>query len=383
MKITVSVNGRFHAFDLAAQLHKHGHLKRLITPYPAFKAQEWGIPKEKIVSLLALEIMKRGGIFLPQAGKRYLSVLQKDLYDRFAARFIPSDTDIFIGWSSNSLHGIRKAKQVGAVTVLERGSSHMLTQLELLREEFNLQGRVFNEHHPAITEKELKEYEEADYISIPSHFVKRTFLKHGISEEKLIHIPYGVDLTDFRPVQKEDKIFRIIYCGGLTLQKGVHYLIQAFCELNLPDTELWLLGGGGEEIHEFLKRYDKGKVKLKGHQPQNQLHWFYSQSNVYCQPSIQDGFGMVIPQAMACGLPIICTINTGGEDLIKDGKEGFVIPIRDVTALKDKILYLYEHQDICREMGQSAKEKVSRGFTWDNYGRKIIDGYQRILDAKR
>ena len=88
---------------------------------------------------------------------------------------------------------------------------------------------------------------------------------------------------------------------------------------------------------------------------------------------------MVQPQAMACGLPVICTANTGGEDIVRDGKDGFVIPIRDVGKLKEKLTYLYENPDVCKQMGQSAKERVSAGFTWDDYGEKIIKEYKRIL----
>jgi glycosyltransferase involved in cell wall biosynthesis len=92
---------------------------------------------------------------------------------------------------------------------------------------------------------------------------------------------------------------------------------------------------------------------------------------------------MVQAQAMACGLPLICTTNTGGEDFIsEDGKEGFVVPIRDVEALKEKILYLYENQDIAKEMGQNAKQTISTGYTWDDYGNKIVDKYKKIMENR-
>jgi len=91
---------------------------------------------------------------------------------------------------------------------------------------------------------------------------------------------------------------------------------------------------------------------------------------------------MVQPQAMACGLPVIATTNTGAEDIIRDGKDGFVIPIRDVEKLKEKLIYLYENPEICRKIGESAKQRVSQGFTWDDYGDKIINIYENILTQK-
>ena len=89
---------------------------------------------------------------------------------------------------------------------------------------------------------------------------------------------------------------------------------------------------------------------------------------------------MVQLQAMACGLPVICTTNTGGEDIIRNGKEGFVVPIRDVEALKEKILYLYNNPEKCKRMGYNAKKMVRENFTWDYYGDRIIKKYKEILN---
>lgn len=88
---------------------------------------------------------------------------------------------------------------------------------------------------------------------------------------------------------------------------------------------------------------------------------------------------MVIIQAMACGLPVIATENTGGPDIIEDGKNGFIVPIRDTKALKEKLTYFYENPENCKQMDQSAKKRVSSGFAWDDYGEKIIGEYERIL----
>jgi glycosyltransferase involved in cell wall biosynthesis len=89
---------------------------------------------------------------------------------------------------------------------------------------------------------------------------------------------------------------------------------------------------------------------------------------------------MVQVQAMACGLPVICTTNTGGADLVRDGRDGFILPIRDVTAIKEKILYCYEHPEACKVMGESARLRVKAGFSWSDYGNKMIAAYRKILN---
>ncbi len=382
MKVTISVKGRFHAFYLAKELQRNDYLSRLITTYPIFETVKYGVHKKYIRSLLAYEIVFRVWRKLP----RHLKVMYdpdyffKEAFDRHVARGLTGYSNLFVGWSSNSLHSIRRAKALGMKTVVERGSSHMLTQLQILRDEYELHGLTFHSHHPGITEKELKEYEEADYVCIPSLFVKRTFLEQGFPEEKLIHNPYGVDLAHFRPIPKEDNTFRVIYCGSQSIRKGIGYLLQAFYELKLPHTELWLIGSSQHETRTVLQKYESPNILQKGTFPEFELHKLYSQGSLFCFPSIEDGFGMVLCQAMSCGLPVICTTNTGGEDLIEDGKEGFIIPIRDVDALKKKILYLYENPELCREMGHAARKKVKTGFTWEDYGNRMITEYLKILE---
>ena len=383
MKVTISVGGRFHAFYLAQQLIKRGYLKKLITPYPKFEAVKYGIPKDKIDSIIMKELISRGWQALPPFLKNLYNpqYLLHEIYDKQASNLY-GESDICTAFSGFALHTIRKAKKAGAVTIVERGSSHMLYQQRILKEECGKAGFKFRPAHPRVVEKELTEYEEADYISIPSLFVKNTFLKFGISERKLIHIPYGVDLSSFRQMPKEDEKFRVIYCGGITMRKGVHYLLQVFHELNLPDSELWLIGSMDEEMLPFLRRFSSDKVVYKGQYPQTELYKYYSQGSVFVIMSIEEGLAMVQPQAMACGLSVICTTNTGGEDIVRDGVDGFVIPAGDVEVLKEKITYMYENRDICKEMGRSARQRVSEGFTWNDYGEKMVKAYEKVLNGK-
>jgi len=379
LEVTVSVGGRFHSFYLAKQLLNHGYLKKLITSYPKFEVMRYGIPKDKISSIIVKEILERGWKKLPSFIKKLYNpqYFVSDTFDKFTSKEL-EPCDIFVGWSSFSLHSIRRVKEMGVLTILERGSSHILYQQEIMKEEYEKFGLNFNETHSKIIEKELQEYEEADYIAIPSRFVKRTFIEKGIPENKLILIPYGVDLKEFSQITKEDDFFRVIYAGGITLRKGVHYLLQAFSELRLPNSELLLIGGISNEIKPFLKKYE-GTYSWVGHKSQRELYKYYSQGSVFVMPSIEEGMSMVQVQAMACGLPLICTTNTGGEDLIEDGKEGFIVPIRDVETLKEKIVYLYENPGISKQMGQYAKERVSKDFTWDDYGQKMVGEYRKIL----
>ncbi len=380
MQVIVSVGGRFHAFNLAQQLLKSDCLKLLITSYPKFEVAKYGIPKEKIKSIIIKEILERGwrklpGILRDFYNPQYLLI---EIFDKLASRKIDK-ADIFVGWANFSLDSFKKAKKMGMINVLDEGSSYILYRRDIVKKEYEKFGIKPELPHPKLVEKELREYEEADYIVVSSLFARRTFLEKGIPERKIIHVPYGVDLSAFKQIPKNDNVFRVVFVGGMTLRKGVHYLLQAFSELNLTNSELLLIGSINDEIKPFFKKYE-GKYKWIGHIPQGELYKHYSQGSVFVLNSIEDGFGMVIIQAMACGLPVIATTNTGGQDIIRDGQEGFIIPIADVAALKDKLLYFYQRPELCREMGQTAKKRVSYGFTWDDYGEKIIKAYKRMLE---
>jgi glycosyltransferase involved in cell wall biosynthesis len=381
VRVTISVLGRFQLFHLAKQLQDHNFLTRLITSYPKFEAAKYGVNPQNIKSLLIHEIHNRSwrkinkfteSIFNPQH-------MIFELFDRHASRHIRKESDIFVGLSGCSLYSLRQARWLGAKTVLERGSSHMLYQRKILEEEYERVGMRKEVVHPKVVERELQEYQEADFISVPSQFVKETFLQQGISETKLIHVPYGVNLTHFYPIPKQDKLFRIIHCGALSLRKGMPYLLQAFYELQLRDAELWLIGSLADEVKPFLSRFGSPAVMLKGQFPEHDLYKYMSQGSVFCLASIEEGLAMVQPIAMACGLPVICTTNTGGADIVREGQDGFIVPIRDVEALKEKILYCYENPDACAAMGESARKRVQTGFTWSDYGEKMIAAYHKLL----
>jgi glycosyltransferase involved in cell wall biosynthesis len=377
MKVTISCAGRFHSYNLAAQLSRLQVLDRLITTYPRFEVKKYNIPAEEIRTFPLWEVLSRGllkGHHLLGYNLAPFNPALYSLFEYWSASKISTQTDKYIGWSATSERGLEKAKRIGAVTILERGSSHIETQTQLLDEEFEQYHPKRNIviTNPWVIEKEIREYEMADYISVPSSFVRRTFLAKGFAPEKIIQNPYGVSLKQFQPGPKHDDIFRLIYVGQMSLRKGVHYLLEAFVGLQLERAELVLIGGMSEEIKPYMPE-SHPQIRYLGIKPQSELVHYYQQASVFVICSIEEGMAMVQAQAMACGLPLICTTNTGGDDLIRQGREGFVIPIRDVNAIKERVEWMYLHQDEARQMGASARERVAAGFTWDDYGDRYYE----------
>lgn len=381
-KVLVSVIGRFHAFDLAYQLQKRDCLYLLNTTFPKFVAKKWGIDKDRICTNVHLAILSRYvKKYLPQS---FNNKIANFVYQNQAKSNIRKlkNVAVFIGWSGSSLEAIIEAKKHNVVTILERGSSHYTHQMKILTEE-NKKFNIDFQPNYDTWKRELLEYELADYISIPSSYVKKTFIENGILENKLFVNSYGVDLSSFRQIEKKDNVFRVIFVGNLSVRKGSYYLIKAFNELNLQNSQLIHIGAISEEIEPIIQNFKNKKMSFLGHQPQNELYKYYSQGSVFVLTSLEEGMAMVQLQAMACGLPLICTTNTGGEDLIsKDGEEGFVIPIRDENALKEKLTFLYNNPEIAKQMGNKAKVKVSSGYTWDDYGNRYMDFLKKIQNKK-
>lgn len=380
MKLSIACITRFHAFYLAEQMAKHGNLLSLFTSFYGNigikRNNFYKIPKHLIKTNMIAAFLAYDKLDL---GKH--SLLKYKYFGNWVANNL-AEEDMVISWGLSALPIIQKASSKGIISVVERGSSHVLHQQEILMEEYKKSGLPTKELKKSFSDerinREMQEYKEANYITIPSLYVKRTFLEKGISEDKLIHVPYGTSLDQFSPQKKEDDTFRVIHCGGISLRKGVQYLLRAFYELKLPNAELWLVGSLNPEMKPFLAKYESDDIILKGHQPQNTLAWFYSQCSVFCLASIEEGLAMVQPQAMACGLPVIHTTNTGGEDIVRDGVDGFCIPIRDVEAIKEKILFFYENPEKREVMARSALKQSQNAFSWDKYGEKLIASYQHL-----
>ncbi|MCB0518002.1 MAG: glycosyltransferase family 4 protein [Lewinellaceae bacterium] len=388
----VSCAAKLHAFALSEQLEKHGLLTALYTSYAYQKntlmrrftsrVDKEQIPPSKIHTALPVAIMMQRGVE---------AYVLSEHYDKWVARKLArrNDYQAFIGWSGMSLHALRQAKKDGKTTIIERGSSHIAYQDRILHEEFKRFDIHFNVDARTI-EKELQEYEEADYISIPSGFVKNSFLEMGVSEDKLIHNPYGTASHFKKPENGQAHIegvskgkFRVLYLGSLMIRKGLAYMFEAIRQLNIPEDqlEIWFIGKVDDDLKQTVEKYTRPNWKFFGHMNYYDLPKYIAACDVAVQPSLEEGLSMVIPQIMGCGVPVIATTNTGGEDVISDGENGFIVPIKDPAAIAGKIERLFEDKMLLGEMKAAAAEITKRDFSWDNYGERYA-GFLRGMKTE-
>lgn len=377
MRICIGSPGRFHTFDLARQMERLGHLARVYTGYPRFKVD--GLPREKVSTFpwLIGSSMALGRFGLGRLSER-LNHLSIVTFDHWMARTL-GPCRVFHSLSGFATESQRAAKErFGALIVCDRASTHMLYQSRIMAEEFERFGLRLKPADRALIDRELAEYEYADLIVVPAEFARRTFVESGVPETKLRKNPFGVDLRLFRPAPKTDATFRVVYVGALSLRKGIPYLLEALAGLRLPGFELWLIGPWFGEARGFLSRYEGG-FRYLGRIPRSELYRYYSQGSVFVMASIEEGLATVQAQAMACGLPVVATTNTGAQELFTDGVEGFIVPIRDPEAIRERVLTLYNDPALRDEMSRAAIRRVRSMSGWDEYGERAARFYAEAL----
>jgi glycosyltransferase involved in cell wall biosynthesis len=380
VKIALSVAAKFHTFDLARELNARGALATIFTGYPRFKLKNETLPDALIKTFpwvqtpfMAFPWMQH----LPKTVIREWENLSAITFGDYVARNLP-DCDLYVGLSGSALPAGKKAHQRGAKFVCDRGSSHIRAQDELLREEHSQWNMPFVGIDPRTIAREELEYEEADVITVPSTFVYRTFVEQGIPANKLRLLPYGVNLSRFQPVDKPDpQRFDMLFVGGMSLRKGVQYLVQAYQKIKHSAKSLTFVGSPSAGLIEALTTrglWPEDAIVF-GHIPQAELKQVMSRSHVLVLPSLEEGLAMVMAQAMACACPVVVSNHTGAEDLMTDGVEGFIVPVRDVEALTEKLQQLVDEPMLRDSMGEKALQKVQSLGGWSEYGDKAMGIY--------
>lgn len=375
MKVDIAVAGRFYAFRQAEELNKYNLLRRFYTIYLKRRFTAFGISENQVKTFYPLGAFMSG---CSKLGIQMSDIFLSTAFDEWVARNIEPSEDkswIFNGWNGFCEKSIIKAKKEGAVTVLERACPHIETQLNLMNEEMQmLSGKT--EKTNRFHEKMVREYELADYIVVPSDYSAKSFIEKGFSPSKIKVVPlcYEQAINLNSSIERGEK-FTVLFVGYNVYRKGLLYLLKAWNELNLPGARLIIRSS----IPEEFKRYVTGNniTVMDQHISGKELADLYSQSSVFCLPSIDEGFGMVVLEAMASGLPVIITENVGAKDVITNGAEGFIVPIRDKEALKEKITFYYENREAAREMGMAAHKKAME-YSPLNYGKRIVALYKEL-----
>jgi alpha-maltose-1-phosphate synthase len=372
MQIVQAVFGVFHHFELARELERRGHLSVIYSTFPWQRVKREGLAHDKVQTFPWLHVPEilfhRYGLnnqwFYDQLG--YSNAL---LFDNWTHRRIPP-CDAFIAISGAGLKTGRLVQQRGGKFICDRGSTHIRHRAELIEQEHLRWGVKENAlDDPRDLAREETIYETADVITVPSTHSRQTYIDRGIPAEKIHMLPYGVLLDRFQKVADPPKdTFEVLYVGRINLVKGVTDLLNAFAKLPVSNKHLTIVGGVTPEMRTVLPQLPQENVTWIGTVPQLDLKKWMSRSHVMVMPSLDEGMALVQGQALACGCPVIATTASGAADLLTDGVEGFIVPVRNPEALCDRMRVLAEDPALQQRMSEAALQRVRSLGGWQRYG---------------
>jgi len=374
MYITYSIGAKFAgggigniAHRAVQGLHHHDMLHRLLcgsyrsTEIPTNRIRALGLPSRILRKLATYDTT------------RQITYLHDVLYDRWAVHNL-DQCDIFHGWGNFSLRTLHRATALGATTIVERASSHPLYQAKLLREEYARWDLRFRTPAAAV-KRAVEELKQADYVLIPSDFVRQSFLAQGFPSEKLIQIPFGVDTKRFHPPDKRtEHPFRLMFVGQVNIRKGIHYLLDAWKQLDWEDAELWIVGRVDGDVEPLIRPY----------RALQNIRWvgfisdpvsMFQKSDIFVFPTVEEGSALVTYEALACGLPVVTTQNAGS--IVRHGENGYIVPIRDSNALAARLDDLRGNDQLRTRMGAMARRRAEL-YTWDRYQDTLTSSFTEV-----
>jgi colanic acid/amylovoran biosynthesis glycosyltransferase len=387
MKMAMVVHGRFHGFDLARALIARGHDLRVFTNYPKWAVLKFDLPAERVCSFwphgVASRIVNRMGqrvedLASPSLhrafGKWALNKIRQEKWDAVHA-FSGVAEEVFSGTPEVPYH------------ILVRGSSHIRCQLNILLEESARIGVKLETPSNWIVKREEREYEICDRVCVLSSFAWRSFIETGVPARKLAMLPLGVDATAFRPprevlVERQRRIrsskpLRVILAGTVCFRKGLYDFEKIARAVDPRRIRFQLIGSVASEATKFVTTLPEC-VEMVPRQPQSKLPHWYAGGDLFMLPTLEDGFAVVLTQASAAGLPILATTNCAAPDYVRDGQNGWVLPIRDPDAFIERLRWCDENREQLAEMVDKTYDDF-RPRDWND----VAVNFESILDDAR
>jgi glycosyltransferase involved in cell wall biosynthesis len=400
MNVLLAHPGTQYSFRLAAELQQRRALSAFYTGI-AFSPDGWierartfmpqrfrrrlanrclaGVSPERVhcrpaSELRALWRLRRGGDS-QEVWHQRAEQFQRSIPDAALIR-----SSAVIGFDTASWVLAERCASRGIPFVLDQSIGHpdaKVPAYTLARQQFPQWADGVAPRRAEVRAAEQIEHDHARRIVAASSFTKRTLGEYGVEESKIRVNPYGVDTDRFaRKPLIGSRPTRFIFVGLVNARKGVPLLVDAWRTLQAAGAELWLVGAASREVLAMLPELPG--MRHFDRVPHEEVPALMQQCTVFVFPSYFEGFGLVLLEAMACGLPVITTTATAGPDIVTEGEDGWVIKPGDLTSLAEKMTFCLEHPQIVREMGVQARSTAER-FTWTAYGDRWIEILAEIL----
>jgi glycosyltransferase involved in cell wall biosynthesis len=238
-----------------------------------------------------------------------------------------------------------------------------------------------------MVEREEREYRISDRVCVLSTFASRSFIEAGVPASKLALLPLGVDAHAFRPTrdvlaERKRRIrsgapLRVVLAGTVCFRKGLYDFEKIARAVDPRRIRFQLIGSVAAEATKFVSSLPSC-VEMVPRQPQAELPQWYAGGDVFMLPTLEDGFAVVLTQASAGGLPILATTNCAAPDFVRDGQNGWVLPIRDPDAFIDRLRWCDENREELAEMVDKTYDDF-RPRDWSD----VAAAFEDILNDSR
>lgn len=278
-----------------------------------------------------------------------------------------------VGFDTSSWILASRTKALSKPFFLDQSICHPIAKertLQAVQRQFPDWNEASERRDADVLRHEQMEYDLATCIVAASTYTRSTLIEHGVPPDRIVVNPYGVDLSGFAPKDtpsRQNRPFRYVFVGLVGARKGVPLLLRAWKALQPTDAELWLVGPVTPAVRALIPSLP-GLVVM-GKRPHEELPRILRECDVLAFPSYSEGFGLVLLEALAAGLPIITTEATAGPDLIEHAREGFLIPSGNVEALIAAMRH-FQDQPESLEVMSAAARRCAEQYSWDAYGER-------------
>lgn len=371
-RISIAATNPCHLYSMARALACNGALESYYSGYPRWKLPGSHASWVRTHSLRTLAVY--GALkFLPphrRPASEELFRWQDDSFDRWVSHRVRM-TDFIHAMPGQCLHTFRRARELGIRTVLNHATGPIENTIRVLKAEYERAGLEMPEL-AAANEAALKNRREemtlADFHCVASTLVRDQLIHTcGVDPEKIWVIPYGADQDIFYPRRGDGpKEFRIVYAGQYVVRKGLRFLFEALEQVAEENWSLDCYGPRPDVAAQMIP--DQGRFKLRcpvrthGAVPAAQLAQVFRESSVLVLPSLEEGFGLVVVQALNCGIPCIVSDSVGAKDLIVPDENGSIFPAGNAKALADYLV-----------RWKFQRRTLHALYPWEYPARKLIE----------
>ena len=231
----------------------------------------------------------------------------------------------------------------------------------------------------------LKDCAEADILMVNANHIRDSFVSRGFDPKKIRVVYLGVR-DDFRDVTinrfesgVKNKIPRVLFTGNVSLLKGIEYLLESLKILNERGVRIhYDVVGSITAPKALIKKYNDLPITFYGPVPQDAIRDFLANSDIYLFPSLADGCAQSGMEALTAGLPVVATYQSGLP--ITDGETGCVVPMKDASAIADKIEWLIAHPEERKRLGINAAKMMREQYTWEKYAENVKKIYEEMVE---